>query len=187
MKNKEKPIIAISGVGGAGKNSVMEIFKKYPDKFTFFVSYTDRPQREDDVPGESYHFISQEEFSKAIENDEFMEWEQIRGEFRYGRKKSDLEKIIRSERIPVMNIDVKGVEKFKKTYHIVSFFIVPPSREEALRRMKKRGTDTEKAIQDRIDRYDFEMSYKDRFDHVIINDNLEVAQKEILEIVNSIV
>lgn len=186
MKNKEKIIITISGVGGAGKNSVMEVFKKYPEKFAFFVSYTDRPQREDDIPGESYHFISQEEFSKAIDNNEFMEWEATRGEFRYGRKKEDLEKIIRSGRIPVMSIDVKGAVKFKKDYNILSFFIVPPSKEEALRRMIKRGTDSEEGVRDRVDRYDLEMGYKNQFDYVIMNDDLERAQKEILEIISSL-
>ncbi|MCL5410576.1 MAG: guanylate kinase [Patescibacteria group bacterium] len=187
MKNQEKPIIAICGVGGAGKNSVMEIFKKYPDRFSFFVSYTDRPQREDDIPGESYHFISQEEFSKAINNNEFMEWEATRGEFRYGRKKEDLDKIIRSGQIPVMNIDVKGAVKFKKLYKVISFFIVPPSKEEALRRMIKRGTDSEEGVKDRINRYDLEMGYKDQFDYVIVNDDLEMAQKELLKIVNSLI
>lgn len=184
---ENKLIIAISGVGGAGKNSVMEIFKKYPDKFSFFVSYTDRSQREDDIPGETYHFINKEEFSKAIENDEFMEWEAVRGEYRYGRKKEDLEKIIQSGRTPVMQIDVKGVVKFKKDYNILSFFIVPPSKEEAMARMRKRGTDSEEAIQNRIERYDLEMSYKDQYDYVIINDDLEKAQQEILKIVESVI
>lgn len=182
---KNKPIIAISGVGGAGKNSVMDIFKKYPDRFSFFVSYTDRLQREDDVPGGTYHFISKEEFSKAIEDGEFMEWEKVRGEYRYGRKKEDLEKIIQSGKIPVMQIDVKGVVKFKKDYNILSFFIVPPSKEDALARMRKRGTDSEEAIQDRINRYDLEMGYKDQYDHVIINDDLEKAQQELLKTVDS--
>ncbi len=185
MNNQEKPIIAICGVGGAGKNSVMEIFKQYPDRFSFFVSYTDRPQREDDILDESYHFISQEEFSKAIDNNEFMEWEATRGEFRYGRKKEDLDKIIQSGRIPVMNIDVKGAVKFKKLYNVISFFIVPPSKEEALRRMIKRGTDSEEGVRNRIDRYDLEMGYKDQLDYVIINDDLDQAQDEILKIINS--
>lgn len=180
-------IIAISGVGGAGKNSMMEAFKRYPKRFAFFVSYTDRPKRDDDIAGESYHFISKEEFSKYIENNEFMEWEQVRGEYRYGRKKKDLDQIFESGRIPVMNIDVKGMEKFKKNYRIISFFIVPPSLEEAIKRMRKRGTDSKEAIQDRIDRYDLEIGYKDQFDHIIVNDDLERAQKELLNIVDSLI
>jgi guanylate kinase len=165
----------------------MEIFKKYPDRFSFFVSYTDRLQREDDIPGETYHFISREEFSKAIENDEFMEWEMVRDECRYGRKKSDLEKIVEAGKIPVMNIDVKGLVKFKEDYNILSFFIVPPSRKEAIARMKKRGTDSEDAIQDRANRYDLEMSYKGQYNYVIINDDLQKAQQELLRIVESVI
>lgn len=185
-ENIDKPIIAISGVGGAGKNSVMEVFKKYPERYSFFVSYTDRPQRGDDIPDESYHFISQEQFSEAIKNNEFMEWEATRGEYRYGRKKKDLDEIIASGRIPVMNIDVKGLVKFKNTHKVISFFIVPPSKEEAENRMRNRGTDTEEALQHRIDRYDLEMDYKDQYDYVIVNDDLLEAQKELLKIVESV-
>jgi guanylate kinase len=113
-----------------------------------------------------------------------MEWEQVRGEYRYGRKKEDLDKIIQSGKTPVMQIEVKGAQKFKKDYDIISFFIVPPSMEEAIARMRKRGTDSEEAIQHRIDRYELELSYKDQYDHLIVNDNLEKAQEEIIEIIN---
>jgi guanylate kinase len=182
MEKNKTPIIVISGVGGAGKNSVLEVFKNYPDKFAFYVSYTDRAQREDDVPGESYHFISQDDFSKALKNDEFLEWEKVRGEFRYGRKKGDLEKIIASGKVPVMNIEVKGAEKFKKIHPIISFFILPPSKEEAERRMRARGTDSEDAIQHRVERYDLELSYKDKYDYIIVNDDLRKAQDEVIKI-----
>lgn len=187
MGNNKIPIIAISGVGGAGKNSILEAFKRHPNKFAFFVSYTDRPQRGDDIPGETYNFISQEEFSGAIKNGEFIEWEQVRGQYRYGRKKIDLDKILSSGQIPVMNIEVKGAEKFKKIYPIISFFIMPPSKKEAERRMRKRDTDSEEAIQHRLERYDLEMSYKDQYDYIIVNDDLKRAQDELLEIVNSVV
>lgn len=185
MKQKPPFIIAISGVGGAGKNSIMEAFKKYPNRFTFFVSYTDRPKRDDDVVGESYHFISPAEFSKAIENDEFIEWEKVRGSHRYGRKKVDFENILNSGKFPVMNIEVLGLEKFKKIYKTLSFFILPPSREEAIARMEKRGTDTKEAIQHRADRYDMELRHKDKYDHIVINDNLSRAQEEVLDLVRS--
>lgn len=186
----EKPqinnlIIAISGVGGAGKNSIMEVFEKYPDRYEFFVSYTDRPKREEEVEDTSYHFITSEEFDRAIQNDEFMEWETVRGQYRYGRKKNDLQKIWSRGKIPVMQIDVLGLQKFKANYNVLSFFIVPPSKEEAEKRIKARGTDSEEAIKHRVDRYELEMSYQDNYDYIIVNDDLEKAQKELINIVES--
>ncbi len=182
--NKKAPfIVTISGVGGAGKNSVMEVFKNHPEKFVYFVSYTDRPQRQDDVPGETYHFLTKEEFSDSIKKNEFIEWEQVRGEYRYGRKKVDLKNILESGHIPVMQIEVLGAQKFKKICKIVTFFIMPPSVEEAKARMEKRGTDSAEAIGHRFERYDMELSYKDKYDHIIVNDELEKAQKEILDLV----
>lgn len=186
MELNTTPIIALSGVGGAGKNAIMEIFKKFPDKFTIFVSYTDRPPKGDDIPGETYNFISQDQFSELIEKNELMEWEQVRGEYRYGRKKEDLKKIFESGKIPVMQIEVKGLANIKDKYNIVSFFIMPPSREEAERRIRMRG-DSEEAVRHRIERYDLELSYKDQYDYVIVNDDLKTAQEEMLKIVNSIV
>lgn len=184
-RDKNNLIIAISGVGGAGKNSVMEIFKKFPQKFTFFVSYTDRPQRKDDIPGETYNFVSQEEFSNMIKRNELMEWETVRGEYRYGRKREDLQKIYTSGKIPVMQIEVKGAQKFREEFNLLSFFIIPPTKEEAIKRMRKRGTDSEEAIQHRIDRYDLEYSYKDNYDYIIVNDDLKRAQDELINIVNN--
>lgn len=183
--NKKAPfIIVISGVGGAGKNSVMEVFQKYPEKFVNFVSYTDRPIREGDIPGETYHFITQAEFSEGIEKGEFIEWEQTRGQYRYGRKKADLNKFLESGQVPFMQIDVLGMQKFKKIYNLLTFFIMPPSVEAAKARLEKRGSDSKEAIAHRFERYDLELSHKDKYDHIIINDQLENAQKEILEIID---
>lgn len=184
MQKKAPFIIVISGVGGAGKDSILEVFRKNTDKFVYFVSYTDRPQRAGDIVDETYHFVTQEEFSKSIEKKEFIEWEQVRGEYRYGRKKADLDDILKSGRIPVMQIEVLGAQKFKKISKILSFFIMPPSIEEAKARLEKRGTDSAEAIRHRFDRYDLELSYKDKYDYIIVNDKLDRAQQEILDIVD---
>lgn len=181
--NKKAPfIIAISGVGGAGKNSVMEVFKKYPDKFEFFISCTDRLPRPDETPNETYIYITPEEFSQGIKKGEFIEWEQVRGETRYGRKKADFKRIINSGKIPVMQIEPLGLLKFKKIYKTLSFFITPPSLEVALERMKKRGT-SEEDIEKRTSRYNLEMSYKNKYDYIVINDDLSTAQEEVVRIV----
>lgn len=184
MQKNPPFIVAISGVGGAGKDSILGVFKKYPKHFAFFVSYTDRPPRDDETPGETYHYISKEEFTHSVLKHEFLEWEQTRGEYRYGRKKADFKTILHSGLIPVMNIDVLGLQKFKKIFKTLSFFIIPPSIEEAQARLTKRGTDSAEGIQHRLERYNLEMSYKAKYDHVVINDNLEKARAEVMEIID---
>lgn len=185
-KNKNKFLLLVSGVGGSGKDSILQVLRSQPERFVFSVSYTDKKIRDDEIPGHTYHYISKEEFDQLIEKGEFVEWEQIRGEYRYGRKKDELNEAINSGKIPVMQIDVLGVAKFKKMgYDTVSVFIVPPSREEAEKRLSKRGTDSPEQQAVRLDRYDFEMSYKKQYDHIIVNDDLKRAQKELRDIVKN--
>jgi len=183
-KNKNKFLLLVSGVGGSGKDSILQILRRQPERFVFSVSYTDKKVRDDEIPGHTYHYISKEEFDKSIEKGEFVEWEQTRGEYRYGRKKDELNETINSGKIPVAQIDVLGAAKFKKmSYDTVSVFIVPPSKEEAEARLKKRGTDSPEQQAVRLERYDFEMSFKNQYDHIIVNDDLKRAQKEIQDIV----
>lgn len=183
-KNKNKFLLLVSGVGGSGKDSVLQALRKQPERFAFSVSYTDKKIRDDEIPGHTYHYISKEEFDQSVENGEFIEWERTRGEYRYGRKKNELDEAIDSGKIPILSIDVLGAAKFRKMgYDIVSVFIVPPNKEEAETRLKKRGTDTQEQQAVRLERYDFEMSFKNRYDHIIVNDNLKRAQRELQNLV----
>ncbi len=175
-------VLIISGVAGSGKDSLIEVLWSHPDLFEVAVSYTDRPIRPGEIDGKNYHFISRGEFDDSIKEKEFIEWEQVRGEFRYGRKKADLKKAFLTKKTVVMSVDVLGFAKFKKMYDTASVFIIPPSPEEAIARLKKRGNDTAEGLQNRIDRYTLELSYKDKYDHIIINDDLAAAQKELLAI-----
>jgi len=182
-KKQNQFILVISGVGGAGKDSVMDALRSNPEKYIFFPSYTDKPSRPDEVAGKTYNFITKEEFSEWVDKGEFIEWEKTRGEYRYGRRRDELEKVLDSGKIPVLQMDVKGVAKFKKLgYDIVSVFIVPPSLQEAEARLRKRG-DSEDQIKIRLERAKLEMSYKDKYDHTIVNDDLAKAQNELLSIV----
>ncbi len=179
---KEKVIFAISGVAGAGKDTLLDFLREKGCAIS--VSYTDRQAREGEIDGKSYNFISEEEFTKAVENGEFIEWERTRGEIRYGKMKSEFESALNSGKTSVMQIDVLGAQKFKKMgYEIVTIFVIPPSLEEAMNRLKVRNTDTEDQLKIRVERYELEMSYKDKYDHVVVNDDLEKAKQEILDIV----
>lgn len=178
-------IIAISGVAGSGKGSVWKILKKYPEKFAFSVSYTTRELREGEVEGREYHFISDEEFDLAVKNGQFLEWEQVHLD-KYGTKKKDFEALIKSGKIPVLEIDVLGVKNIKEKFgNVFSIFITTPSLEAAMKRLKKRGTEDQKSFNKRITRYHFETKRAKEYDHTIINDNLERARKELLRIVNN--
>lgn len=179
-----KKIIAISGVAGSGKGSVWRVLKNYPDKFGISVSYTTRKRREGETDGREYHFVSDEEFDFAVKSDEFLEWEQVHLD-RYGTKKDDFERIMASSKTPVLEIDVKGVKDIKKRFdNVLTIFITAPSLEVAMERLKKRGTEDKKSFEKRIARYHSEMEYAKNYDHIIINDNLERAQKELLGIIN---
>lgn len=180
----KKFILLLSGVGGAGKDSVLEILRQNPDQFIDFISYTDKPRREDETQGKTYNYISAEQFTELIKEDKFMEWEQTRGKYRYGRLKSDYQKLLESNKQLYFHLDVLGAEKFRKMgLDLVTVFVVPPTFEEAKKRLEKRGTDTLEQIKGRLERYDFEMSFKDKYDYVIINDDLKRAQAELLQII----
>lgn len=175
-------ILIISGVAGSGKDSLIEALWKHPDLFEVAVSYTDRPMRPGEIDGKNYHYISKSDFDAGIKKREFIEWETVRGEYRYGRKKADLQRALKSGKTVAMSVDVLGFAKFKKMYDTASVFIIPPSSEEAMARLKKRGNDTPEGLKDRMDRYTLELSYKDQYDHIIVNDDLETARKELLKI-----
>ncbi|HLC43864.1 MAG TPA: Ig-like domain-containing protein [Patescibacteria group bacterium] len=173
-------VLIISGVAGSGKDSLIEELWRHPDLFEIAVSYTDRPIRPGEVDGKNYHYITSSEFDSGIAKGEFIEWEKVRGSYRYGRKKADLKKAFKNGKTVVMSAEPLGFIKFKKMYDVASVFITPPSLEEAIIRLKKRGNDTHEGLKNRIDRYALELSYKDKYDHIIINDDLEQARKELL-------
>jgi len=183
MDKLQNKIIIISGVAGSGKGSVWSILKKYPEKYCYSVSYTSRKKRKGEIEGIDYHFINEKEFDQAVKNNEFLEWEQVHFD-KYGTKADDFNKIISSGKIPVLILDVKGMLSIKKKYdHVISIFIVAPTIEEAMSRLKKRGSETEETLKKRISRYKMEMAYAKDYDYVIVNDNLERAQKELLSII----
>lgn len=184
VSKNPKPILIISGVAGSGKGSVCGILKKYPDKYGFSISYTTRAAREGEVNGVDYHFISEKEFDQAVKNNQFLEWEQVHFD-KYGTKKLDFDNIIASDKIPILEVDVNGMGNIKKKYeNIISIFITAPTMEDAMDRLKNRGTENAKSLKKRISRYKMEMSCAKNYSHIIVNDDLGRAQQELLDIVN---
>ncbi|HOX41012.1 MAG TPA: guanylate kinase [bacterium] len=182
-KHSRQFILAVSGVSGSGKDSVLKKLRAYPERFAFSVSYTTRPIRQGEVAGHDYNFVSPDEFNKAIERGEFLEWEEFCG-FKYGTKKQDLEESLDSGKIVVMRKDVRGVQSLKKRLgNVVSVFIVPPSMEIAMERLQNRQSESDEEREKRIDKYKVEMESGQKFDYTIINDDLDEAQHQLLQII----
>lgn len=181
-ENKAK-LFVFSAPSGTGKTTIVRsILEAFPD-LVFSVSATTRKKRDTEIDGKDYFFISEKEFENKIKNNEFVEWEKFY-DYYYGTLISFIEdKLVASKSI-VLEVDVKGALNIKKNYpNSVLIFIMPPSFEELKSRLFNRKTESEEDFKKRIYRAEMELSYKDKFDYVVINDNLERAKKEVLDII----
>jgi guanylate kinase len=153
------------------------------DDLVFSISATTRKRRGNEVEGKDYFFISEDEFKRKIENDEFIEWEKFY-DYYYGTLKSFVDKQLEQNKSVLLEVDVKGAVRIKKKYsNSVLIFIAPPSKEVLKQRLINRKTETAEDLQKRIERAEMELEYKDKFDYVVINENLDKAIEEVKEIV----
>ncbi|HOJ37448.1 MAG TPA: guanylate kinase [Ignavibacteriales bacterium] len=175
-------IILVSAPSGAGKTSIIKnILNKYQN-IVFSVSATTRPKRDGEIEGVDYFFLTKEDFDKKIKNNEFIEYEKFFDNY-YGTLKSFVEDSFAQNKSVLMEIDVNGAQKVKQLYpDALTIFIEPPSRDAVIERLKNRNTETEEKIQKRIERFDYEMSFKDKYKYVIKNVDLNNAIKEFEEI-----
>jgi guanylate kinase len=181
-------LFVISAPSGAGKTTIIhEIFKQMPE-LGFSVSATTRKLRNGEANGKDYYFISHDEFEKKKENNEFAEWESVHGEF-YGTLKKEIEEDINNHSNTILDVDVKGALSIKKLYpDAVSIFIDAP-KEEIIKRLRGRKTESEEQLQKRIERMELELGEKDKFDYIVINktnpDGIKIAVEEIMEIIKN--
>ena len=136
-----------------------------------------------------YFFVSPDEFRRRIEADEFLEYEEVYKDRYYGTLKSQVENQLAKGENVVLDVDVKGGCNIKRSYgdRALSLFIQPPSLDELRRRLEGRGTDAPEVIEDRLARASFELTFADKFDHVIINDDLDRAVNEALKAVEEFI
>ena len=179
--------IIISAPSGSGKTTICKYLQKLDSSINFSISCTTRQKRENEVEGKDYFFITNDEFEEKINDDKFIEWEQIHGNFYYGTLKSTLDEAINKDKTILLELDVKGAMSVKNIYpsKTLSIFIVPPSLEELKIRLEKRGTDNNERIIKRLERLESELSYKTNFDYHVINDDLDFAVKEIMSIIKN--
>jgi guanylate kinase len=161
--------------------------KEHPElRLYFSISCTSRAPRGEEKDGVEYFFLTPEAFKEKIANEEFLEYEEVYENRFYGTLKAQVERQREAGQNVVFDVDVKGGVNIKNHYgdEALSLFIQPPSVEELRRRLEHRGTDTPEAIEQRLAKAGYEMTFAPQFDHVIVNDDLEKAKQETLRVVS---
>ncbi len=178
MDNK---VLIFSAPSGSGKSTIVNhILGLYPDSMEFSVSATSRPPRGEEQDGREYYFLTAEKFRQMIEEDKFVEYEEVyEGRF-YGTLKSECERIWGAGHVIIFDVDVKGGVSLKKYFGdaALSIFIKAPSVEVLRERLIKRGTDSPEAIEERVAKAKLELAYAPQFDYLLVNDDLSTAFAE---------
>ena len=179
-----KNIIVISAPSGAGKTTLCNELQRRKPHIKFSVSCTTRPKRKHEVDGVNYHFLSDQEFTEKVQNNEFVEYENVHGYY-YGTLRNTLEDALAQQEMVLFDVDVNGAMAIKSNYsgNTCTIFILPPSLDDLKKRLIQRGSETEERIDKRLERTAQEMEYKDKFDACIINDDLAIAAEELNELI----
>lgn len=174
MSNQKKLII-FSAPSGSGKTTVVTHLLKQMEELEFSVSATTRKPRPGETDGKEYYFIKESAFREKIENNEFLEHEEVYKGLIYGTLYSELERIWAQGKTVVFDVDVVGGLNIKKEFgdRALAVFLRPPNVEILMERLRNRSTEVEHQLQERIDKAQFELSFEDKYDVVIVNDILE--------------
>jgi guanylate kinase len=186
---KTGKLIIFSAPSGAGKTTIVKhLLESNPD-LQFSISAASRPKRLNEIDGKDYYFISAKEFKQKIKNDEFLEWEEVYKDHFYGTLKSEVERIWANGKLVIFDVDVIGGLNIKKYYEnkALAIFVMPPSLKHLELRLRGRATDSEENLKKRIKKAEHEISFKDKFDYILINDNLEIAFAEAERVVTEFV
>lgn len=184
----EGKLIIFSAPSGSGKTTIVRhLLAKY-NNLGFSISACTRDRRgRNEVQGKDYYFLTPEEFKKSIDNNEFVEWEEVYPGGYYGTLKSEIERLWAEGKHVLFDVDVKGGLKLKEYFkeRALAIFVKAPSEEAIKERLMARGTETEDSLSKRLFKVKFEMSFQDRFDVILLNDNLENALIKAEELVEN--
>ena len=184
MKGK---MLIVSAPSGSGKSTIVNwLMQEHPElKLYFSVSCTSRAPRGTERDGVEYFFLTPEAFREKIANGEFLEYEEVYHARFYGTLKAQVERQREAGQNVVFDVDVKGGVNIKRYYgdEALSLFVQPPSVEELRHRLEGRGTDTPEAIAERLAKAEYELTFAPQFDRVVVNDDLETAKQEALQII----
>ncbi len=183
MRNKSQMIIIISSPSGAGKTTICKKILQNDDCIKISISDTTRTPRDNEIDGKDYNFVSEDHFKKKIANKEYAEYARVFGNL-YGSLHKDVKKLINEGFDVLFDIDWQGAKQLKNSEYknILSFFIMPPSKKDIYERLQARSVlsgDNEESIKKRMLFYETEISHKEEYDHVILNDNIDECIREI--------
>ena len=187
MKNSKGILFIVSAPSGTGKTTIVrQILKIFPD-IVFSVSATTRKKRENETEGIHYYFLTEDEFKEKIARNEFAEWEKFY-DYYYGTFRKYIDENLETGKSVLLEIDVKGALKLKDSYpDAVLIYILPPSFEELVNRLKNRQTEDETDFQKRIERAELELRLKDKFDYFINNVEIEQAVSDLKGLIENII
>lgn len=182
---KRGKVLILTAPSGTGKTTLAKrLLHEFP-QIRFSVSATTRPPRDGEHHGESYFFLSKDEFNRLIKEDAFLEFEEFYNGSMYGTLKSQVEQELNSGYFILLDVEVKGASNVKRHFasECLSIFVRPPSLEALEERLRNRGSESDETLQLRLDRARMEMEYASSFDALVINDDLEQAYTDLKSIV----
>ncbi len=177
--DKQYKLIVFTAPSGSGKSTIVKHLLDTYDSLRFSVSATTREKRPGEVNGQSYYFLSVQTFRQWISDDAFCEWEEVYGDQYYGTPKFEVDRLLDMGKHVIFDIDVKGALSIKRSFPEITttVFIKVPDTQTLIERLKSRETETEQSLQKRIQKFEEELTYADRFDHILVNDDLETTLK----------
>ena len=180
-------IIIVTAPSGAGKTTIVKKLLAEMPQLAFSISATTRIPRDTEVNGQDYYFLTQEDFHQKIEHHAFAEYEMVYAGKYYGTLKSELQRIWNNNRIPMVDIDVKGALSIKEKYNdtALTIFIAPPTIDALRVRLSERGTETQASLEERLGKARYELSFSHEFDEIVVNDELERAYAEVKALVQA--
>lgn len=183
MPPNKNNLIIFTGPSGVGKGTIVDKLFQELTGVEFSVSCTTRKQRPKEKEGEDYFFVSVEHFKSMIENDDFLEWAEFVGNY-YGTPKSFVKRTLEAGKDVFLEIEVQGaLQVMDKCPEAISIFLIPPGFDELEARLRGRGTESEEILQQRLQKAREEMNYVDKFQHVVLNDNIDKAVESLKTII----
>lgn len=178
-------LVLFCGPSGSGKTTIVHHLMQQFPMMRFSVSATTREKRANEEHGKDYYFLSVDEFKAKIQNDEFLEWEEVYKDRFYGTLKKEVERILNDGYVAIFDVDVEGGLHIRKQFgrQLLDVFVMPPSVDDLHKRLVARATESEDSLFKRLDKAEKEMNYAFRFNHVIVNAVLEDAKLDAVKIV----